>query len=164
MSQPGREEPFSESNLDSPEYRERLMRKLNCLIALLEVAMARVQRSLVGADPDQDRLRRIQGNLRSTLDVCRRARAALQRRESLPADLKASLAQVTELRDDDVRFGAGVRPAAELIPATKPLPKGAQAEMSSTTERLKFERLGPIARRELESLDLDELTRLLQRS
>ena len=32
------QEPFKESNLESPEYRERLMRKLNTLIAVLEVA------------------------------------------------------------------------------------------------------------------------------
>ena len=28
-------EPFKESDLESPEYRERLMRKLNTLIAVL---------------------------------------------------------------------------------------------------------------------------------
>lgn len=159
MSQPRREEPFSESSLDSPEYRERLMRKLNCLIALLEVAMARVQRSLVGADPDHDRLRRIQGNLSSTLDVCRRARAALERRESLPIDLKRSLAEVTDLREDGPTYSAG-----ELLPARHPLPHNAHIELSSREERIKFERLGPISRRELGGCDFDELARQLQRS
>lgn len=164
MNQPGRDEPFSESDLDSPEYRERLMRKLNCLIALLEVAMARVQRSLVGVDPDHDRLRRIQSNLRGTLDVCLRARAALERREALPSELKTSLAQVTELRDDDPRLTGAARRPGELLPARRVLPQGAGVEMTSVEERLKFERLGPISNREARSCDLEELSRLLQRS
>ena len=54
------EKPFSESHLDSPEYRRRLMRKLNTLIAVLEVACAKVRQSLSGPDPDIDRLNRIQ--------------------------------------------------------------------------------------------------------
>ena len=61
-------EPFQESNLDSAEYRERLMRKLNCLIAVLEVAHAKVKKSLSGPKPDVTRLRKIQTNLTSTLD------------------------------------------------------------------------------------------------
>ncbi|MFT7485047.1 MAG: hypothetical protein ACI9F9_000893, partial [Candidatus Paceibacteria bacterium] len=57
-------EPFNESNLNSAEYRDRLTRKLNCLIALLEVAMARVRRSLSGPDPDVERLSKISRPLR----------------------------------------------------------------------------------------------------
>ena len=74
------EEPFNETDLESPEYRERLMRKLNTLIAVLEVASAKVKRSLDGPDPDMDRLIKIRTNLSSTLEVCKRARRALQRR------------------------------------------------------------------------------------
>ena len=89
-------EPFNESHLDSVEYRDRLTRKLNCLIALLEVAMARVRRSLAGPEPDIDRLTKIRSNLQSTLDVCLRARTALERHEPLPDDLPASLTQVAK--------------------------------------------------------------------
>ncbi len=160
MSQQRREEPFSESDLDSPEYRERLMRKLNCLVALLEVALARVHRSQSSPDPDHDRLRRIQGNLRSTLDVCRRARAALERREGLPAELRESLAQVTELRAP----GTAAAAPSEQAPARRLLPLGARVEMTSGEEARKFERLGPISPRALRSCDLDELARLLQRA
>ena len=52
MSEPSDDESFTEGHLSSPEYRERLTRKLNCLIALLEVAMARVRRSLRQPEPD----------------------------------------------------------------------------------------------------------------
>ncbi len=67
-------EPFHESNLEDPEYRERLMRKLNCLIAVLEVANAKVKRSLAGPAPDIERLEKIRTNLTSTLEVCRKAK------------------------------------------------------------------------------------------
>ena len=76
------QEPFRESHLDSPEYRERLMRKLNCLIAVLEVATAKVDRSIEGPGADVERLGRIRTNLRGTLDVCLRARAALEVHET----------------------------------------------------------------------------------
>ena len=65
------QEPFKESNLESPEYRERLMRKLNTLIAVLEVASAKVDRSINAPAADIDRLAKIRTNLSSTLEVCR---------------------------------------------------------------------------------------------
>src|SRR5262245_12797175 len=81
VSQHPQEEPFSEADLASPEYRERLMRKLNCLIAVLEVATAKVRKNMAGAPQDSERLARISANLQSTLEVCIRARLALQRRQ-----------------------------------------------------------------------------------
>jgi len=157
MSEQHRDEPFSESDLDSPEYRERLMRKLNCLIALLEVAMARVRRSMAGPDPDVERLTRIRSNLQSTLDVCLRARTALERREALPADLPTTLAQVA--RPDGVSEEAA---REALRPSERKLPEGAKVELSTLEERLKFERLGRIGKEEVESCDVDELARRLQ--
>ena len=79
--------PFDEDDLESPEYRDRLMRKLNALIAVLEVATAKVRKSLSGSEPDTERLTKIQANLASTLEVCQRARRALERREALPEGL-----------------------------------------------------------------------------
>lgn len=153
MADQSNNEPFSESNLNSSEYRERLTRKLNCLIALLEVAMARVRRSLNGPDPDVERLAKIRSNLKSTLDVCLRARTALERHEPLPDDLPASLTQV-----------ANVRPEAErtLRPSAASLPIGADHELSSDAEKLKFQRMGKIAPRELQGVDYDDLERKLQ--
>ena len=78
MEDKSRQDPFSDDNLDSPEYRARLMRKLNCLVALLEVAISRVHQTLAGPDPDVERLERIRSNLQSTLSVCVRARVALE--------------------------------------------------------------------------------------
>ncbi len=140
------EKPFEESDLESPEYRERLMRKINCLIAVLEVASAKVKRSIDGPDPDLERLVRIQTNLSSTLEVCRRARRALERRETLPEGLPENLAAV-------------VRQAGQLD--RKPIPKGARQEMTSPREAEHFQAMGSIQRDEIQSVDLDQLARKL---
>lgn len=142
------QEPFQDSNLQDAEYRERLMRKLNCLIAVLEVANAKVKRSLAGPDPDQERLTRIRTNLTSTLEVCRRAKRALERREALPEGLPENLAEV-------VRFTTAEE-------AVSRLPQGANIEMSSPSEHKRFEEMGSIEAEEITSCDWDELTRQLQ--
>ena len=143
------EKPFSESHLESPEYRKRLLRKLNTLIAVLEVACAKVRRSLPGPEPDVDRLKRIQKNLKDTLAVCIRAKTALERCEKLPADLTQSLSQVT----DDQGIGL---PGKKLR-----IKKGAAVEMSSNDEAKKFQGLGPIEPNEVRSVNLDDLCRQL---
>ena len=145
MSPEFEEKPYSDSHLDSPEYSKRLMRKLNTLIAVLEVACTKVRRSLAGPDPDVERLLRIQKNLNETLRVCVRAKQALERCEHVPKDLPLSLSQVA----DD----AGLE-----------LPDGSNrpmVEMSSSGEQQKFDELGPIDPREIRSCDLDELCRRL---
>lgn len=140
------EQPFNDSNLESPEYRRRLKRKLNTLIAVLEVACAKVRRSLNGPDADVERLTRIQKNLNDTLQVCLRAKRALERCERLPEDLPASLRKV-EGR------------AAEAIGSANS--SGADVEMSSAAESAKFRGMRPIDKAEIRSVDLDDLCRRL---
>lgn len=146
MSAKPEDQPYSDSHLDSPEYRKRLLRKLNTLIAVLEVACAKVRRSLEGPDPDIERLTRIQNNLRETLQVCLRAKGALERCEQgkpegipepvseAPAQLPAPVARTPEV------------PAGELV---------------SVDEQRKFQRLGPIDLREVRACDLDLLCQKL---
>ena len=154
MEEQSGKDPFSENNLDSPEYRGRLMRKLNCLVALLEVAISRVQQTLAGPDPDVERLERVRENLRSTLSVCVRARVALEERQGLPSDLPQVLGRIT--------FDAHSEEEEELAEAA--LPPGATVEISTALEREKFERLGPISLGELHEADLDDLERRLMGS
>ena len=142
-------EPFKESDLESPEYRERLMRKLNTLIAVLEVANAKVDRSLDGPAPDMDRLIKIRTNLTSTLEVCKRARRALERRETLPEGLPENLAEV-------------VRTAGKHHRLPKRLPAGSSAEMSSDAERRRFENMGRITKSDVEEVDFDDLASRFQ--
>jgi len=152
MSQTPQEEPFSEAHLESPEYRERLMRKLNCLIAVLEVATAKVKQSLAQPDADQDRLGRIRSNLQSTLDVCLRARVALERREGLPREISSELAQAVQ---EEAAF-LGEVPKRFQQRSSAPL------ETSSEAERTKFEKFSPIGRNEVREVDLELLMRQLQ--
>jgi len=154
MSENPKDESFSESDLSSTEYRERLTRKLNCLIALLEVAMARVRRSLAGPDPDVERLTKIRSNLQSTLDVCLRARTALERHEALPADLPESLSQVARPQSPATKRA--------LQPHSSRLPAGSRHELSSLEEIRKFQRMGKVTEQEIKAVDLDDLTRKLQ--
>ncbi len=153
MSEPSDEESFTEGHLSSPEYRERLTRKLNCLIALLEVAMARVRRSLRQPEPDVERLTKIRTNLQSTLDVCIRARTAIERQEPLPADLPPSLSEVSR---------PARRSSEVLKPKAAALPRGSQHELSSVEETRKFQKLGKISSDELAAVDIAELSRRLQ--
>lgn len=154
MSENPKDESFSESDLSSTEYRERLTRKLNCLIALLEVAIARVRRSLAGPDPDMDRLIKIRKNLQSTLDVCLRARTALERHEALPDDLPESLSQVARPADPKTKH--------VLRPKTVQLPAGCRHELGSLEEVRKFQRMGKVTDEEIKTVDIDDLTRKLQ--
>ncbi len=148
MSSNPEDKPFSESHLDSPEYRRRLLRKLNTLIAVLEVARAKVLRSLEGPNADVERLTRIQKNLGDTLRVCLRAKLALERCDKLPADLPAQLAQAT---------------SSAVIPAHEPMSArlGVLVELSSAAEAEKFHKLGPIDPREIRTCDLDVLCQRL---
>ncbi len=145
------DQPFSESNLESAEYRERLLRKLNCLIAVLEVASAKVKKTLSGPEPDVERLTRIRDNLKNTLGVCERAKLALERREALPKELQANLANIA----------AEATPRKDAIIPRK-LPQGAAIEMSSPEELKKFEQLKRIENHMIEECDLEDLMRRLQ--
>jgi hypothetical protein len=142
-------QPEGSNPIDSPEYREKVMRKLNCLIAVLDVACTKVRRSLAGPEPDVERLTRIQDNLTKTLKVCRKAKLAIERREALPDDLPASLSNVV----GDIGMPK---------PRTKAIPTGAYIEMSSNAEARRFKGLGPISSSELRTVDLDDLAAQLQ--
>lgn len=147
MSSP-EEQPFSESHLDSPEYRKRLLRKLNTLIAVLEVACAKVRRSLAGPDPDVERLTRIQNNLKETLQVCQRAKGALERCEQQKSEELAP----TELEASS---------PAQLPAPAKQQSASQAGELVSRDEQRKFQRLGPIDLREVRACDLDDLCQKL---
>ena len=136
---------YDDSHLQSPEYRKRLKRKLNTLIAVLEVACAKVRRSLDGPDPDVERLSRIHKNLRDTLRVCNRARTALERHEALPSDLPQHLRLAGQQ--------SFAPDAAEV--------RGSDVELDGEEERRKFAKLGPIDPREVRSCNLDDLCQRL---
>lgn len=146
-------QPFSESNLDSPEYRERLLRKLNCLIAVLEVATAKVRRTLDTLGADVERLGKIRRNLQDTLDVCLRAKTALEKRGKLPDGIAGELSQVV---NPEV-----LKPTDQELQQAERIVRLPKREFSRD-EAAKFQNLGPIQKGAVQACDLDELSRLLQ--
>ena len=139
---------FSSSDLDSAQYRERLTRKLNCLIAVLEVANTKVRRSLAAPQADVERLTRIKKNLQDTLDVCLRARAALEKRGCLPPELSHDLAKAVDPK------------LVEGATRSKPAQPGRQ--WASSDERRRLSKLQPIRGEMLRKVDWEQLALRLQ--
>ena len=144
---------FSPSDLDSASYRERLQRKLNCLIAVLEVANTKVRRSLAAPQADVARLTRIKKNLQDTLDVCLRARAALEKRGTLPPELSKDLAKAVDPRLVDGAT-ARVPKAARTVRARR--------AWASSAERERLRKFGPIRADMVHDVDLELLGWRLQ--
>jgi hypothetical protein len=122
--------------LSSVEYRARLTTKLNCLIAVLEVAIGKITKSMDVPGANEDRLLKIRGNLENTLSICHRAKQTLDR--TSPA--KVSTAK---------------------IEATRAMTARDYVELTSIDEYRKFRRMEPITREELGAIDFDELARRL---
>jgi hypothetical protein len=127
--------------LSSAEYRARLTTKLNCLIAVLEVAISKIQKSMDLPGANEERLLKIRSNLENTLSICHRAKHTLER-------------TVTGQRTAPVRgSGEGGKMTARDY-----------VELSSIDEYRKFKKLPPIAKNDVDSIDFDELTRRLSDS
>ena len=147
----------------SPEqYRARLNNKLNCLVAVLEVAIAKIDRTMDGPSANTDRLNKIRENLENTLAICRRASKTLQSDTSampeMPAvDLKKAAEQARMANDFQ---------AKAQKPITRKSPRDMTyrdyVELSSVKEYRKFKQLPPIKKKDLEEADLDTLMRKLQ--
>jgi hypothetical protein len=123
--------------LSSAEYRARLTTKLNCLIAVLEVAIAKISKSIDLPGANEERLLKIRSNLENTLSICHRAKQTLDRTVSTPKAI-------------------GVRGADKSNMTARDY-----VELSSIDEYRKFRSMEPIAKEELQRVDFDELARRL---
>lgn len=123
--------------LGSAEYRARLTTKLNCLIAVLEVAIAKISKSMDVPGANEERLLKIRGNLQNTLAICHRARQTLDRTAST-------------MKANGVASAEGIQMTARDY-----------VELSSIDEYRKFRRMEPIAKDEIQKVDLDDLARRL---
>lgn len=125
--------------LSSVEYRARLTTKLNCLIAVLEVAIGKITKSMDVPGANEERLLKIRSNLENTLSICHRAKQTLDRTSAGKAAAgKAEPKQSMSARD--------------------------YVELTSIDEYRKFRRMEPITREELAAIDFDELARRLTQS
>jgi hypothetical protein len=129
--------PKLPESLSSTEYRTRLTTKLNCLIAVLEVAIAKITKSMDVPGANEERLAKIRSNLENTLAICHRAKQTLDRTAS-------------GSRQTSVRGKAGASMTARDY-----------VELTSIEEYRKFRKMDPIAKDELIRIDFDELARRL---
>lgn len=133
----GNPDPSDRTGIGPPEYRTRLLTKLNCLIAVIEVAIAKVDRSLESPGTNEDRLQRIRANLENTLGICKRAKSTLMK----------SVSSGPKTRSGDRRRGQ--------------MSYRDYVELSSIEEYRKFKSMPPIRPKELKETDIDELLRKL---
>src|SRR5262245_27882918 len=153
-SQDPNEPNASNAPQDTAAPREQLLKKLNCLIAVLEAAIAKVRKNQQEGTTDPDRLERIRVNLENTLTICQRARITLERRGSLPDNLPP-----------EVREAVGMpAPAAAERPRKAARRRADQrmsyrdyVELSSFEEYRKFRDLPAISAGDIETCDIDKL-------
>lgn len=131
----GSHDPVDRAGIGPTEYRTRLLTKLNCLIAVIEVAIAKVDRGLESPTTNEERLQRVRANLENTLAICKRAKNTLQKGAGAPAK--------------QVRIDRPHMSYRDYV------------ELSSIEEYRKFKALPPIRRQELSGVDLDDLLRKL---
>lgn len=124
--------------ISSSEYRARLMTKLNCLIAVLEVAISKISKSMDLPGANEERLLKIRSNLENTLAICSRAKQTLERTSAAAAS-----------REPAARGEAGKMSARDYV------------ELGSIDEYRKFKTMQPIQKDELGGVDFDELAKRL---
>ncbi|MFN0206279.1 MAG: hypothetical protein ACKVS6_08185 [Planctomycetota bacterium] len=140
---------------DSGAQREQLLKKLNCLIAVLEAAISKVRRNQQDTATDPDRLERIRINLENTLTICQRAKVTLEKRGMLPANLPPEVREAV---------GASNSSAPPAPARTRSRRKNDQrmtyrdyVELSSVEEFQKFKDRTPISSEEVAGCDFDLL-------
>ena len=131
------------STLGSQEYRNRLLTKLNCLVAVLEVAIAKIGRSLETPGANEERLLKIRGNLENTLSICQRAKVTLE----------SNLSSGEAMAPGTVGRGSNRSRAA--------MSYRDYVELSSIEEYKRFKSLPPIKSDEITETDLDDLLKKL---
>ncbi len=129
-----------DQSLSSAEYRTRLLTKLNCLVAVLEVAIAKISRSMDLPGANAERLLKIRSNLENTLSICSRAKQTLER-SSIQQTEQASTTTKTK-RSLSTREKMSYRDYVEL---------------SSIDEYRKFKTLPPITSTDLKDTDFEAL-------
>ena len=122
-----------------PALGSHLLTKLNCLIAVLEVAISKISRSMDLPGANAERLIKIRSNLENTLSICNRAKSTLESGSStatLPSPARAKRSQPRAR--DDMTYRDYV-------------------ELSSIDEYQKFKSLPPIKPEEIQTTDIDRL-------
>ena len=132
-----------QGGLSSTEYRSKLLTKLNCLIAVLEVAIAKISRSMDLPGANEERLLKIRSNLENTFSICSRAKQSLEHSMTGGA--------TTRLKS----------PKKRLKGERDKMTYRDYVELSSIDEYKKFKNLPPIVSQDLQNLNMEDLLRKL---
>jgi hypothetical protein len=138
----------AQRSLGSAEYRAKLQSKLNCLIAVLEVAIAKITRNLDLPGANEQRLLKIRANLENTLAICNRAKLTLEK--AIPEGRPALPAPQVNSQDGRARLDAHRRMTYRDY-----------VELISIDEYRKFKSLTPISPKDVVATNLDDLVRKL---
>ncbi len=165
----GKEREENKGGKQPEEYKARLLNKLNCLIAVLEVAIEKIKKSLASPEANVKRLTKIQENLENTLGICLRARETLIKKGGIQGASQAcSLAPEKPKNPEKKEELPQPAPGRKGPRETKTPPiKGVKmtfrdyVELSSIQEYKKFKKMPPIQPKEILKVDLDELIRKL---
>lgn len=111
------------------QYRNQLALKLKMLIATLELALTKIERSMDLPGADVERLEKISGNLENTRTICNRALNTLQ--QQIDGTIKMEAPPSSGMR--------------------------AYIELMSIAEYQKFKSLPPIKPEEVANTDIDRL-------
>ncbi len=110
---------------------------------MLQLAIAKISRSMDLPGANEERLLRIRSNLENTLSICKRAKGTLEMGVEGPAHRGSS----ERLGEDDVDPGK--------------MSYRDYVELSSIDEYKKFKELPPIEVHDLDDVDLEDLIRKL---
>lgn len=149
------------TSISSTEYRTKLLTKLNCLMAVLEVAITKITRSMDLPSANQERLTKIRANLENTLSICTRAKTTLEK--SMNVQRPGAPKRLTGGETAENRPSQN-RPAAPQEGAKDSMSYRDYVELSSIEEYQKFKALPPIDEDELSSTDIDDLLKKLYES
>jgi hypothetical protein len=134
------------------QQREQLLKKLNCLIAVLEAAISKVRKNQEDGLADPDRLERIRINLENTLTICQRARVTLEQRGSLPANLPPEVREAVGMPAHEAKQQKPSRRKADNRMSYRDY-----VEMSTFEEYRKFRSLPAISPNDVANCDFDKL-------
>ncbi len=137
------------------QYQGRLLNKLNCLIAVLEVAISKINQSIKISNANPEKLEKIRNNLENTLAICKRAKETLEKR------MKGKNREVKQ--GSSCSFARGEK---ERENKEKRIPDGKMTyrdyvELSSIKEYQKFKKLPPIKMKDVKNTDIEALIRKL---
>lgn len=110
------------------EYRDRLNKKLDALVAILVVAVTKIEQAMLSDACDTERLITIHKNLTKTLEICMRAKESLN----------------------------------NITPSLRDTPQMGNDELKCISEYMKFQKLPPINKKDIDLVDFTDLCEKLQ--